>query len=52
MAVSDRDVAEYIASLLADLKVLAAKHERLRTLARLIEIAEGEAATVGSGPVH
>lgn len=46
MAITDRELAEYIGSLLADLRKLSERNERLKALARLIEVAEKEAVAI------
>lgn len=46
MALTEIDLAEYIGSLLADLRKLAETNERLSVLARLIALAESEASAI------
>ena len=46
MSLTEFDLAEYIGSLLADLRKLAESNDRLTVLARLIGVAESEAAAI------
>jgi len=46
MPTTDKELSDYIGSLLADLRKLADREKRLRVLARLIEAAEREASAI------